>query len=178
MIYANPRHRCRSRELGVKPFHLIIATAVGGMILGLHAVQALATNITIYDVEINPSESVTLDTPVYVTYDFGQIVLTTSIGTIDAWCIDMFHDITVEGGQSLAYTTGPIAGNGEGGTLPSLQIAEIGGLMANYTTLAATPDNSLATQLAIWSIEYGSAFTYSDTSAGAIAETNALTAAP
>jgi len=155
---------------------LALTAAAFGLVLGLQATPASAgTNITIYDVEVNPAETASVLTPVASTFGYGQIVLTTSVGIVDAWCIDLYHDIYVGGGQSLPYTTGPIVTNGNGVDLTPTQIAEIAGLMVHYTALAGTPDNSLATQLAIWSVEYPGVFTYS-AGASATNEANTLIA--
>ena len=106
---------------------------------------------------------------------------------IDAWCNDLFHDITVGNNASFTYSFLPFNNpiyNGEGFTQADLlsdqQKFGIAGLIINGDNLLAsggTPDDSLSTQLAIWSVEYGAAFTYSGTSPAVIAETNALIAA-
>ncbi len=157
----------------------LLATAsalalAAGLFIGA---PAAATPFTIYDVEVNDGEQVAVTAPIDDTYAFGQIVLTTSIGIIDAWCIDLFHTIYVGGGQDLAYSTGPIATNGEGQSLTDTQVAEIAGLIVYGDSLltggGGTPDDSLATQLAIWSIEYPAEFTYT-AGTSVTAETNAL----
>ena len=151
-----------------------IAVAIG--LLG--AVPAMATPITIYDVEVNKGEMVSLTAPITDDFAFGQIVLTTSVGTIDAWCIDLFHTIYVGGGQNLPYTTGLILTNGAGQPLLTAQPEEIAGLIVHGNALLSGgggPDDSLATQLAIWSIEYPGQLTYT-AGASVTAETNALIA--
>ena len=103
----------------------IIALAVG--LLATTPVSAVT--FTISDVEMNKGETVTLLSPVSATYAFGQIILTTSIGEIDAWCIDLFHEITVGGGQSLAYSTNPFSNpisNGKWG-IPGSSLFGVGG---------------------------------------------------
>jgi hypothetical protein len=161
----------------MKPF--LATTSALALAIGMAVfTSAAATPFTIYDVEVNQGEAVTLSSPITDTYDFGQIVLTTSIGTIDAWCIDLFHEIYVGGGQSLPYTIGAFTTDGEGTQLTTTQTQEIGGLILYGDALlndGGTPDDSLATQLAIWSIEYPGNFTYT-ASASATAEANALIA--
>jgi hypothetical protein len=159
---------------------LLTMTSALALAIGLFAsAPAAATPFTIYDVEVNKGEAVTLLAPIGDTYDFGQIVLTTSIGMIDAWCIDLFHDIYVGGGQNLPYTTGAFSTNGGGGLLTTTQTQEIAGLIVYGDALlnggGGTPDDSLATQLAIWSVEYPDDFTYS-AGASVTAETNAFIA--
>lgn len=159
----------------------ILSTASGVVLaLGLLASGPVAAGpFTIYDVEINKGEQVTLTAPISDSFAFGQIVLTTSVGTIDAWCIDLFHDIYLGGGQDLSYTTGTIATNGDGQALTALQTREIAGLIVNGNALLSdgggTPNDSLATQLAIWSVENPGVFTFSG-GATVTAETNALIA--
>ena len=155
------------------------ATSAAALAIGLCAAAPVsATPFTIYDVEINNGETVTLTAPINDVYAFGQIVLTTSIGIIDAWCIDLFHTIYVGGGQNLPYDTGTISTNGAGQPLSATQAEEIAGLIVHGNAMLAgggTPDDSLATQLAIWSIEYGNLLSYS-AGASVTAETNALVA--
>jgi hypothetical protein len=146
---------------------------------GLFA-SAPASAFVITNVTVNKGENVTLETPIAYTYALGQIVLETNIGEIDAWCIDLYHDIYV-GNGSYTYTFNPFSNpisNGNGGTLSNQQLFEIAGLITNGNSLLAngggTPDDSLSTQLAIWAIEYGPAFTYTGTSQSVVDETNYL----
>ncbi len=139
-----------------------------------------ASAFIITSVTVNKGEDVTLETPISYTYALGQIVLETSIGEIDAWCIDLYHDINV-GSVNYTYAFDPFSNpisNGNGGTLTNQQLFEIAGLITNGNSLLAngggTPDDSLSTQLAIWSIEYGGAFTYTGTSQNVVDETNHL----
>jgi hypothetical protein len=86
------------------------------------------------------------------------ILLTTSTGqTFTTYCDDLFHNITIEGGQSLTYTTGLVTTNGIGGALSEAtsnimgQLAEIG-----LVDLAkGNDDGSIAAQGAIWELEFG-----------------------
>jgi hypothetical protein len=149
--------------------------------------SAPASAFTITDVEVNHGQDVTLLTPIHDTYGFGQILLTTDIGTIDAWCIDLYHNIFVGGGQSLTYTFSPFTSaimNGNGVPLTTQQKINIAGLIANGDSLLAggaghtltgmtLNEISLATQLAIWSVEYPT-FTYSESDLNTISETNFL----
>jgi hypothetical protein len=84
--------------------------------------------------------------------------LTTSTGqTFTTYCDDLFHNITIEGGQDLTFVTGLVTTNGIGGALSEAtsnimgQLAEVG--------LAAlgkgNDDLSIAAQGAIWKLEYG-----------------------
>ena len=88
--------------------------------------------------------------------------------TIDAWCIDIYHDDQVGGGQNVSFVTGPITTNNATPTAVALtddQVSEIRALvnygdvlLANRNT--ASNDVSAAIQLAIWQVEYGTAFSY------------------
>jgi hypothetical protein len=145
---------------------------------GLAAAPALATPLTVTNVAVNLPEIITLDTPVAVTAYVGQVVLTTTLGTYDVWCIDVYHDINL-GAQNLPYVTGAISTDFNGDTLSSTQIAEISGLVVYGDNLlsapGATSTESAATQLAIWSIEYPT-FTYSGAASATVTLTNELIA--
>lgn len=123
----------------------------------LLATPAFAS-FTVTNVEMPYNDLLTIANPNVGEGYIGQDVLTTSVGTIDAWCIDLYHDIFLGAGQSLAYKFGPITINNDGGTLTSQQIKEIGGLMVyGDNQLANDPSNDAAAaiQLAIWDVEYG-----------------------
>ncbi len=96
----------------------------------------------------------------------GEILLTVGTTTYASWCVDLFHDVYVGGGQSLPYTTGPLTTDNSGAspltsnTLSSSQQAEISWLAAKGTAaLNASPLDASATsaayQAAIWTVEYG-----------------------
>jgi PEP-CTERM motif len=157
----------------------ILRTAIYGLLLtGFAAAPAVATPFTVTNVALDLPEIITLDTPVPVDAYVGQVVLTTTIGVFDVWCIDIYHDISL-GAQDLAYTTGAIATDFNGHSLSAAQIAEIAGLVVHGDALLAAPGatstESAATQLAIWSIEYPT-FTYSGAPNATVAMTNALIA--
>ena len=98
-------------------------------------------------------------------------------GTIDAWCIDMFHEISL-GNNSYSFTQGTLsagASDGHGNTLTATQVERMAGLMevgngilqggalasanAHYGISGATlTDWSAAIQLAIWDVEYAQNF--------------------
>jgi PEP-CTERM motif len=150
-----------------------------GLILTTMAVMpAMAVPLTITNVAVNLPETITLDTPVSITAYVGQVVLTTSLGIFNVWCIDVFHDIGL-GPQNLPYATDAISTDFNGHTLSTTQIDEIAGLIVHGDALLAAPGatstESAGTQLAIWSIEYPG-FTYSGASNATIAEANALIA--
>ena len=90
----------------------------------------------------------------------GQILLTTSGGTmIDAWCIDLFHDVYIGSGQTLHYNGQSLVGstNGDGGFLSAQQAQEIGGLVDYGNRLVAggaNTDQAAAIQMAIWTTEF------------------------
>jgi hypothetical protein len=85
----------------------------------------------------------------------GRDVLTTTIGTIDAWCIDVLHDISL-GNNSYSYDLGPFPPS-----ITATQAREIAGLMVLGNTFLDDPSTSdknnvsAAIQLAIWQVEYG-----------------------
>jgi hypothetical protein len=153
------------------------ALACGLLFTGMAAMPAVALPVTVTDVGVNQPQIITITGPVDVTAYVGQIVLTTSLGTLAVWCIDVFHDIGL-GFQDLSYVTGEIANDFNGNQLSAEQISEIAGLVVHGDALLAnggTSSDSAATQLAIWSIEYPS-FGYNGASSTTISETNALIA--
>jgi hypothetical protein len=97
--------------------------------------------------------------------DAGQVVLTGSGADAgqfaDVWCVDLLDNLQ----SSSIYNLTPLTTAGVGGanpTLTSTQISEMGSLMINgdkdVLDNAEGPDGSIAFQLAIWSVEYGAAF--------------------
>lgn len=96
----------------------------------------------------------------------GQIILTTDIGMLGVWCIDLFRNISL-GNTSLDYTTSSLDDNGSTPPvaptpLTAQQIDDIGKVAAygNYLmSTAPTNARSAAVQAAIWNIEYGTTAT-------------------
>jgi PEP-CTERM motif len=129
-------------------------------LVGLAATQAHANPISVTSVALPYNETVTITAPgLNVTAYTGQIELTTSIGLLDVWCIDLYHDIGVGNVGSLKYQFGTIRTDFDGTTLTKTQIAEITGLVATGNSLmASSPSNvlSAAIQMAIWSVEFSS----------------------
>ena len=110
----------------------------------------------------------------------GPVMLTTSIGTLAAWCVDLYHAIYTGSGQNLNYQVGALTTN----SAPSPQLltaSQLGTIaqLAQYgqslvAGASATNDQLAAVQLAIWSTEYSN-FAY--TGAGGANVSAALTAA-
>jgi hypothetical protein len=167
----------------------VAAATVVGAALGLYTTSAAADNITVTNIAMPYRETLTIGNPLSPSVGayVGQLVLTTSTGaTLDAWCIDLYHDAGL-GNQNpaLTYADVPILSNNDpdyanGSPLTAAQIAEIGGLVADGDSLLAAGGNtatldqdSAAVQLAIWSIEYStedSPFAYSNYPSGAAPE--------
>jgi hypothetical protein len=157
---------------------LVIGMITGGLAMVGLVTPAAATPFTVTNVDVNLPEIITLNTPVSVTAYVGQVVLTTTIGTFNVWCIDVYHDIGL-GAQDLPYTTGSISTDFNGITLTTTQVNEIAGLVVYGDALLAAPGatstESAGVQLAIWSVEYAN-FSYSGASAATVAEANDLIA--
>jgi hypothetical protein len=128
----------------------------------------MATNFTVTDIELPYHDTLTVTAPISATGYIGRQVLTTSIGVIDAWCIDLFHDDAVGGGQNLPFTTSTLLTDGSGHTLSSATIGLIAGLITYGDavldgkmtgTTTNLNDFSASVQLAIWTVEYPT-FTY------------------
>ena len=157
---------------------LSLAALTGAASLAL-ATPALAGPFTVSDIELPYNDTLTINGPSPSgTFLVGQQVLTTSIGTLDAWCIDIYHDDQAVSGQNVAFATGPITSNNATPTAVALttdQVGEIRALVNYGNALLANPhtasnDVSAAIQLAIWQVEYPT-FSYvgNDTLAGLVA---------
>jgi hypothetical protein len=136
----------------------LIAAAISGFSGLASSSQAHADPITVTNVALPYNETVTITGPeLNVTAYTGQIQLTTSIGLLDVWCIDLYHDIGVGNVGDLPYQFGTIGTNFDGANLSAIQIGEIAGLVATGNSLmASSPSNvlSAAIQMAIWSVEF------------------------
>jgi hypothetical protein len=94
----------------------------------------------------------------------GQIVLTTNIGTIGTWCVDLFHYIYLGGSYTLTTTALSTDNSGSSGAtsnpLSATQIQQIQSLSAygnaNLSGPADAAKNRFAAlvQAAIWQVEY------------------------
>ncbi len=106
----------------------------------------------------------------------GPLTLTTGMGGIVAWCVDLFHLVQTGSGQNLHYALGTFTtDNAPAPTL--LSAAQQAGIanLASYGqsligTEQGTTDNLTAVQLAIWSVEYPT-FTYTGASGAPVAAT-------
>lgn len=98
----------------------------------------------------------------------GQIILTTNIGMLGVWCVDLFRNISL--GGNYTYTVGALTTDNSfppnvtagPNALTPTQINDIGKLAAygNFV-MSTTPTNafSAAVQAAIWNVEYGTTAT-------------------
>ena len=135
--------------MGIRSIGNLAAAALAGA-MALAAAPASAGPITVTFVQVPYGENVTLSgglTGAAGTYEAGQIVLTTSIGTLDTWCVDLFHTIPT-GSVSLSYTEGPLATDNSGSNpmtsnmLTSPQIDNIEALAAyGNGEMLASPSN-------------------------------------
>lgn len=142
-----------------------------------HAAPALANpSITVTDVSIQ-GDVVTIAGPIPpVSVNAGPLTLTTSMGSIVAWCVDLFHEVQTGGGQTLQYELGTAATDSAPtpAALSATQQARIANLAAYGQSLIGTAqgtaDNLTAVQLAIWSVEYPT-FSYTGASGAPVAAT-------
>ena len=89
---------------------LAVAAAAIGLTGLMASSQAHANNIDVTSVAVPYNEIMTITAPgLSVTAYTGQIGLTTSIGPLDVWCIDLYHDISVGNVGSLPYQFGTIS---------------------------------------------------------------------
>jgi hypothetical protein len=91
----------------------------------------------------------------------GQIILTSNVGLLGVWCVDLFRNISLGGTYTYdegAFTTNNSAPPVAPTALTATQIDDIGKLAAYGNFLMSTaPTNakSAAIQAAIWNVEYG-----------------------
>lgn len=87
----------------------------------------------------------------------GQITLLTTQGSLSSWCTDLFDNLAtgIFTQQTLATDQ-----NATGAVLTPTQISEIGGLVNAGNSMNLTAQASAAFQNAIWSVEYGSQFSF------------------
>lgn len=87
----------------------------------------------------------------------GQITLLTAAGSLSSWCTDLFD--TLATGTFTQQTLATDQDN-VGAALTPNQIARIGGLVNAGNKMTLTAQSSAAIQNAIWSVEYGSKFSF------------------
>jgi hypothetical protein len=146
------------------------AAATLAVVAAFHPASASAGEITVTNIAMPSLETLTVGDPLSPPEGgyIGQQVLTTSTGaTIDAWCIDLFHDASL-GTQApnFDYDIVPIATDNnpdyaDGDPLSASQIDEIAYLVNYGNNLLADGgdgyginQDSAAVQLAIWEVEY------------------------
>ncbi len=153
---------------------LLLSTALA---MAACAAPALATPvISVTDVSIQ-GDIVTITGPISpLSVYAGPLTLTSSAGSIVAWCVDLFHEVQTGSGQNLQYELGTVTTDNASTptALSASQQAEIANL-ATYGqsligTAQGTTDNLTAVQLAIWSVEYPT-FSYTGASGAPVAAT-------
>ena len=141
------------------------------------AAPALANPvITVTDVSVQ-GDIVTIAGPISpISVYAGPITLTSSAGSIVAWCVDLFHEVQTGSGQDLQYELGTVTTDNASSptALSATQQTEIANLAAYGQSLIGTAqgttDNLTAVQLAIWSVEYPT-FSYTGASDAPVAAT-------
>jgi hypothetical protein len=164
-----------------------IVNLAGAALVGAIALVAPASAaiINVTDVEVPYSESVTLSGGTLGGPEAigiaGQILLTTNIGVLGTWCVDLYHTVNI--GGSYTYVTGPLLTDNSGSSpatsnpLTSTQINQIEALAAyGNGVMLSSPSNpfSAALQAAIWDVEYGTSATGSAAFAADLANIDAL----
>jgi len=145
-----------------------VALLTAALFAGSSAASAATFQYSGYSVT-NP-QNITVTSPFSGSGQMGQIVLQgagpNSGQSFLAWCLD----VSVYMQNSGTYQINPLTTAGAGGPNPplsSLQIGEIGSLMVNGNALIKTSSDtnvSAAVQLAIWLVEYGSSFKFTNVS--------------
>ena len=141
--------------------------------LGLMAGSAMATTITTTSVSLPlgtdtvnityPAQSATLDSGGNGVLG-GEIQLQTNVGTLNAYCVDLFHTISTGSNaytfNQNALTAGSSYMNGSASsTFTVNQVGLITNLLINGSLQTQNTINSAALQVAIWDVEYGTAAT-------------------
>ncbi len=175
-----PTQSCRRRsteQTTILRAWICAALCAAGVTLAIPAKadQLNVTNVSVpnYDSGINVSYGATTWSGVIA----GQIVLhstdsaTPTLPAFDvaAWCVDLFHDISI-GNNSYAFNIGTsVTTDGNGGTISAATSAKLMTLASYGNSLlagsyAGNADVSSAIQLAIWQTEYaGLTFTANST---------------
>jgi PEP-CTERM motif len=138
----------------------VLGGAVGLALLGTTC-SASVLDYTGYTVT---GDSITIDTPILTSGVAGLIHLITPSGTVDAWCLDVYDMLSGSGTYNVGPVHPPLPGVP---ILTAAQIGEIGALMVHGDDLVAAPppgdsanDVATAIAVAIWSVEYGTTFTF------------------
>jgi len=149
----------------------VAATIIATMV---SAPSASAATVSYTSISVI-GESIHITHPDNVSGEAGQITLKgvtglgPSVTTLLAWCLDVFDFLkgsgTFTGGGPLAGTSNLIGGLMQEGN-NAIALAHGGSLSLNGH-LYTTKDISAATQVAIWSVEYGAAFSYSSVGSSA-----------
>ena len=121
------------------------------------ATPAFATNYTFTDVGTAYSDNAGIvNVPGYSAPWTTPIIFTGPAGSITSFCDDMEHDVYVEGGQNLAYHTGPVTVDGLGHPLSEAT----SNIMGQITTIGlndyrhGNENAAIAAQAAVWGEEY------------------------
>jgi hypothetical protein len=164
-------HWCPKGLLRAAYSALPVAAAIIATIFSAQSASAATVSYTSYSLI---GDTIHVTHPDNVSGAAGQITLkgVTGLGSttsLVAWCLDVFDFLkgsgTYAGGGPLANTSNLIGGLMKEGN-NFIALAHGGPLFVNghfYTT----NDISAATQVAIWSVEYGAAFSYSSVGSSA-----------
>ena len=138
---------------------LLLATTA---LLALAAAPAKADTYDATGVSVLNGINVTIDTPKFENVQSGEIHLTGPSGVENVWCLDVFDGINLPYTYTInTYHPGDVfAGMA---VLDAAQVRQISALMFLGNAANTGPFADAVLQLAIWSVEYGGAFTYSGT---------------
>lgn len=146
---------------------LLLATLLSTTALTLTS-HAYADPITVTNVAIPNSDEVGLHYgPLNETVYAGIQYLTTSVGTLETLCLDIFHDNPI-GATNQQYSLGSALDDGGHDPLSQSQTTAINHLMAYAVAIttgtAKSPfpslnDTNMLIQSAVWLTEYGNGLT-------------------
>ncbi len=135
--------------------HAVVAALAVAASAG--AVQAAPITVTGYSV-FGVNEHVSYTGRINNEYaGAGQITLLTTTGSLSSWCTDLFDNLAPGTFTQQLLATDQDA---TGAVLTPNQLAQIGGLVNAGNTMTLTAQGSAAIQNAIWTVEYGSKFSF------------------
>ena len=137
---------------------LLLATTA---FLALAATPAKADTYVATGVSVLNGINVTINTPKFENVQSGEIHLTGPSGVENVWCLNVFDGINLPYTYTInTYHPGDVfAGMA---VLNAAQVRQISALMFLGNAANTGPFADAVLQLAIWSVKYGGAFTYSN----------------
>lgn len=151
---------------------LLVAGGLASPLLADNAAQAGTIYAASYAVPYNVNVRSSVANALPSVYSgSGQIVLQIAADrsgpyeSLATWCVDLFHWLYAP----ATFETAALTTDGNGGALTASQVGRIGALISHGNYMLSTSDLtpgysaaevSSAIQIAIWSVEYGDAYSF------------------